>query len=67
MEDKVKIYYASALSVPFENRSFDVVTLQHVAMQIAERDVLFRELTRTLVTGGRLAMHEIFSGPGELH
>jgi sarcosine/dimethylglycine N-methyltransferase len=67
MPDKVHVLRASALSLPFEDRAFDVVTMQHVAMQIAEKDQLFGELTRTVASRGRLALHEIFSGPGELH
>lgn len=67
MQDKVQIEHASALSLPFEDRTFDVVTMQHVAMQIAEKDQLFGELTRAVTSGGCLALHEIFSGPGELH
>lgn len=67
MQDRVQLQHASALSLPFADRSFGVVTMQHVAMQIAEKDQLFGELTRTVVSGGRLALHEIFSGPGQLH
>ena len=67
MTDRVQIEQASALALPFEDRSFDIVTMQHVAMQITEKDELFGELTRTVEPGGRLALHEIFSGAGELH
>lgn len=67
LEDKVEICHASALSLPFENSTFDVVSMQHVAMQISEKDLLFGELARVLLSGGRLAMHEIFSGLGQLH
>ena len=67
MQDKVHLKHASALSLPFEDSTFDVVMMQHVAMQITEKDQLFGELTRTVVPGGRLALHEIFSGAGELH
>ena len=67
MQDTVDLQHASALALPFEDRCFDVVMMQHVAMQIAEKDQLFGELTRTVAPGGRLALHEIYSGPGELH
>jgi sarcosine/dimethylglycine N-methyltransferase len=67
MQEKVRLKHASALSLPFEDDAFEIVMMQHVAMQIEEKDQLFGELTRTVAPGGRLAMHEIFSGPGELH
>lgn len=62
----VRILNASALALPVEDASFDVVVMQHVAMQIAEKDQLFGELARVVAPGGRLALHEIFSGEGEL-
>lgn len=67
LQERVELRQASALALPFGDRSFDIVVMQHVGMQIAEKDVLFNELTRTVVAGGCLALHEIFSGPGELH
>jgi ubiquinone/menaquinone biosynthesis C-methylase UbiE len=67
MQDIVQLEHASALALPCDDCSFDVVVMQHVAMQIAEKDKLFGELTRTASAGGRLALHEIYSGPGELH
>lgn len=66
VSSSVTVLNASALDLPVENASFDVVTMQHVAMQIAEKEQLFGELTRVLAPGGRLALHEIFSGEGEL-
>ena len=67
LQDKVHIERASARALPFDDKSFDVVTMAHVAMQIAEKDQLFGELARMVEPGGRLALHEIFSGPGELN
>jgi sarcosine/dimethylglycine N-methyltransferase len=66
LSQNVRILNASALALPVEDASFDVVVMQHVAMQIAEKDRLFGELARVVVPGGRLALHEIFSGDGEL-
>ena len=63
---KVKVVNASALALPIEDASHDVVVIQHVAMQIAEKERLFGELARVLAPGGRLALHEIFAGDGEL-
>lgn len=66
LDNSVTVKNASALALPVENTSFDVGVMQHVAMQIAEKEQLFDEATRVLAPGGRLAMHEIFSGDGEL-
>ena len=65
LSDRVHIVKASALALPVEDASFDVVVMQHVAMQIAEKDTLFGELARVVAPGGRLALHEIFLGEGE--
>jgi len=66
LSDRVSVFNASALDLPVEDASFDVVVMQHVAMQIAEKDRLFGELARAVARGGKLALHEIFAGDGEL-
>lgn len=66
LSGRVRVFKASALDLPVEDASFDVVVMQHVAMQIAEKDRLFGELSRAVAPGGRLALHEIFAGEGEL-
>src|SRR5262249_11600599 len=50
---------ASALELPFDNGRFDVVLLQHVAMNIAERARLYREIRRVLTSGGRFATFDV--------
>jgi ubiquinone/menaquinone biosynthesis C-methylase UbiE len=67
LQEQVKFRNGSALSLPFDDRLFDAVFTQHVAMQISEKERLFVELTRVVKPGGCLAMHEIFGGEGELH
>ena len=52
---QVSFETASALDLPFDNGRFDVVLLQHVAMNIADRARLYREIRRVLKTGGRFA------------
>jgi sarcosine/dimethylglycine N-methyltransferase len=66
LSSNVHVLNTSALALPVEDASYDVVVMQHVAMQIAEKDRLFGELARVLAPGGRLALHEIFAGDGEL-
>ena len=64
LQDRVQFTQGSALALPFEDGAFDVLVMQHVAMQIAEKDRLFDECVRVLKPGGVLALHEIFAGAG---
>ncbi len=64
LDDQVRFQQGSALALPFADGAFDVVMMQHVAMQIAEKDQLFGECVRVLTPGGVLALHEIFAGDG---
>jgi sarcosine/dimethylglycine N-methyltransferase len=58
---------ASALEIPFDDGRFDVVLLQHVAMNIADRARLYREIRRVLKSGGRFATFDVVSKGGEPH
>src|SRR5689334_18559581 len=53
--ERVSFETASALDLPFADGSFDAVLLQHVAMNIADRARLYREVRRVLKAGGRFA------------
>lgn len=56
---------ASALALPFDPGSFDVVLLQHVAMNIADRAGLYREIRRVLNPAGRFAAFDVVTTGGE--
>jgi ubiquinone/menaquinone biosynthesis C-methylase UbiE len=62
---KVTFETGDALNLPFENRSFDAIFLQHVAMNIADRPGLYREIRRVLKSGGRFATFDVVSNDGE--
>jgi Methylase involved in ubiquinone/menaquinone biosynthesis len=64
LQDQVQFKQGSALALPFPDSAFDVVVMQHVAMQVAEKERLFEECVRVLKGSGVLALHEIFSGEG---
>ena len=58
---------ASALELPFDDGRFDVVLLQHVAMNIADRTRLYREIRRVLTPGGRFATFDVVLSSGDPH
>ena len=60
---KVTIRHGSALDLPLEDRSVDVVWMQHVGMNIQDKAGLFNELRRVLRPEGKLALYEVFAGP----
>src|SRR6516225_5931210 len=61
---RVDYRQGNALDLPFEDTSFDVVWSQNAAMNIADRDRLYREMRRVLKPGGKLALQEVAAGPG---
>jgi ubiquinone/menaquinone biosynthesis C-methylase UbiE len=61
---KVDYRQGNALELPFDDASFDVVWSQNAAMNIADRDRLYREMRRMLKPGGKLALQEVAAGPG---
>jgi len=57
--EQVSFHTASALELPFDDSRFDVVLLQHVAMNIADRARLYREIRRVLKPAGRFATFDV--------
>ncbi|SDZ23389.1 Methyltransferase domain-containing protein [Jannaschia faecimaris] len=49
----------SALDMPFETDSFDVVTLLHVGMNLPDKPRFFSEAARILHAGGILAIYDV--------
>ena len=64
---QVSFKTASALELPFDDGRFDVVLLQHVAMNISDRAGLYREIRRVLKSGGRFASYDVVLSSGEPH
>ena len=67
LNGKVSFQTASALELPFDDGRFDAVLLQHVAMNIADRARLYREIRRVLEAGGRFATFDVVLISGEPH
>lgn len=62
LSGRVTHQHGSALDVPWGDASFDVVWMQHMAMNIADKERLYAEAWRVLRPGGRLALHEVMAG-----
>jgi sarcosine/dimethylglycine N-methyltransferase len=65
--EQVSFETASALELPFGAGRFDVVLLQHVAMNISDRPRLYREIRRVLKSGGMFAIFDVVLNDGEPH
>lgn len=64
LSDKAAFQQASALEMPFDDGSFDVVWTQHVQMNVADKRAFYREIARVTRPEGRLVFHDIFAGDG---
>ena len=62
LEDRIKVHQGSALDMPFPDDSFDVVWMQNVGMNIADKRKLYAEICRVLKPGGRFAFQEMAAG-----
>jgi sarcosine/dimethylglycine N-methyltransferase len=65
--ERVSFETASALELPFDDGHFDVVLLQHVAMNISDRARLYREIRRVLKLSGRFAIYDVVLNSDDPH
>lgn len=64
----VAVHQGDATDVPVADATFDLVWMQNVSMNIADKPGLYREARRVLRAGGRITLQEVVAGPvgGEL-
>ena len=62
LDERIIVRRADVTDLPFTDSSFDVVFSQHVQMNVADKNLLYREARRVLSFGGRLALWDITSG-----
>jgi sarcosine/dimethylglycine N-methyltransferase len=62
LDDRIEVHRGSALDLPFADDSFDVVWMQNVGMNIADKRRLYAEIHRVLKPGGRYAFQEMAAG-----
>lgn len=59
LQDSVTLVQGSALSLPFNDHSFDGAYMLHVGMNIADKALLFTEIYRALKPGAFFAVYDI--------
>lgn len=62
LDDRITVHMGSALDLPFPDDSFDVVWVQNVGMNIADKRKLYAEVCRVLKPNGRFAFQEMNAG-----
>ncbi len=62
LEKKVTFVEGSALDLPFDPASFDVLWTQHAQMNIQDKATLYQEIKRVLKPGGIFVYYDIFQG-----
>jgi ubiquinone/menaquinone biosynthesis C-methylase UbiE len=63
LDSRVNFLQGSALDMPFEDNSFDIVWTQHATMNIADKPKLYSEIARVLRPNGFFAMYDVLAGP----
>jgi SAM-dependent methyltransferase len=67
LDDKVSYRSEDALNIPFSDGAFDIVWTQHAAMNIADREALYKGVARVLKPCGYFAMYDVVRAmPGPL-
>jgi ubiquinone/menaquinone biosynthesis C-methylase UbiE len=66
LSDRVSFQIGDALHLPHDDGAFDAVFLQHVAMNVEDRNGLYREMHRILAPGGRVAIFDLVLRDGDV-
>lgn len=66
LSSRISFQLGDALHLPFDDLMFDVLFLQHVAMNIQDRAALYNEVARVLRPGGRFATYDLVLRQGDV-
>ena len=59
LDKRISLSVASALAMPYEDASFDRVTMLHVGMNISDKSALFSEIARVTKSSGYLVVYDV--------
>lgn len=62
LDDRIAVHHGDVTDLPFANATYQVVFSQHVQMNVADKQRLYREARRVLADGGLLAIWDITAG-----
>ncbi len=65
LNDLVTFEVSSALEMPFEQESFDGVITMHVAMNIRDRETLYKEISRVMKPGATFCIYDVMKKSDE--
>ncbi|WP_433562494.1 class I SAM-dependent methyltransferase [Nocardia sp. CA-151230] len=65
LDDRISVRQGDVTALPFADGAFDVVFSQHVQMNIADKDALYREARRLLNPDGLLAIWDVTTAAGD--
>lgn len=63
LNNKIEIWHGNALNMPIDNANFDIVFIQHVLMNIENKEGLISQINQFIRSKGRLALNTICAGP----
>lgn len=63
LSNKIEIRQGNALNMPFDSAEFDIVFMQHVLMNIENKERVLSQINHVLRPRGRLAFYTICTGP----
>jgi ubiquinone/menaquinone biosynthesis C-methylase UbiE len=59
LSERISVRQADVTKLPFADATFDVAISQHVQMNVADKELLYSEARRILVSDGRLGLWDI--------
>lgn len=64
LSTRTTFHEGTILDLPLDANRYDLATMMHVGMNIADKAALFAEVARVLAPGGRFALFDIMKGDG---